>query len=106
MSPHLLRTQVIDALELIADREAQLRVQAQAPGIDVSLELLLQWEDGYRPDAPALGWAFDAAQQATLRAFHAIFLAVRDEVGLQPPPLARFVTTAAWRRYSDAARTA
>ena len=106
MSPNLLRIRIENTLELIADREAQLRYQAEAPGIDVSMELFFQWEDWYRSATREFAWAFDAEEAATLRAFHAIFLDVRDEVRLDPPPLARFVQTPTWRRYSDAARAA
>lgn len=104
MSPRLLRTQIFDTLELIADREAQLRYQQQAPGLMVSTELLLQWEDWYRPRAPQFAWAFEAEEAAALRAFHAVFVEVRNEVMFDAPPIHQFVQTAPWWRYHHAAR--
>lgn len=105
MPPELLRTRILDALQFIADREAQRRFQDRAPRVDVSTELLLQWEDGYRPHAPELGQAFEAEQLDALRAFHAVFVEVRDAVMFRAPPLERFVQTPQWQRYSEAART-
>ncbi|MEM9454328.1 MAG: hypothetical protein AAGF11_09125 [Myxococcota bacterium] len=104
MSPSLLRTHILDTLELIADREAQLCYQQRAPHLMVSTELLLQWEDWYRPDTPPMAWAFEADELAALRAFHAVFVDVRNEVMFDAPPIQRFVQTAPWRRYHHAAR--
>lgn len=103
----LLRAHIEDTLELIADRDAQLRYQAQVPCVEVSTEIFLQWEDWYRPDDEAFAHAFDHEQAATLRVFHQVFTAVRDTVMMQGlPPIGPFVQTTAWKRYSGAARAA
>jgi len=104
MTPHLLRVCIENTLALIAERDAQLHYQAQSPGLDVSTELFLQWEDWYRPRSPEFLDAFDASEASTLRAFHAIFTDVRNDVFETVPSIAQFVETAAWRRISDAAR--
>lgn len=106
MSPNAVRTLLQDTLAFIADPEAQRRTQDSAPGVEVSMELLLRWEDAYRPNALEFAWAFDATQSAVLESFHAVFLEVRNTVHLDPPPLARFMTTVVWRKYSEAARNA
>lgn len=106
MSPNAVRTLLEDTLTFIADPDAQRRAQAQAPGVEVSMELMLRWEDAYRPEALEFAWAFDAMQCAVLESFHAVFLEVRNTVHLDPPPLARFMTTVVWRKYSEAARAA
>ncbi len=106
MTPHLLRVCIENTLALIAERDAQLHYQAQSPGLDVSTELFLQWEDWYRPHSREFLDAFDSAEASTLRAFHAIFSDIRDEVFATLPPIEDFIETAAWRRYSDAARAA
>lgn len=106
MTSSSLRAHIEDTLALIADREAQLRYQAEVPCVDVSMELFLQWEDWYRPSSEAFGQAFDRREAETLRAFHEVFTAVRDCCMDRRLPLARLVQTTAWKRYSGAARTA
>lgn len=101
-----VRAEIERTLALIADRDAQFQLQAQTPTMDVSTELFLQWEDTYRPRSRAFASAFDPSEFATLRAFHTIFVSVRDQVLFHVPPLDRFVDTAPWQRYSDAARVA
>jgi predicted ATPase len=105
-SSSLLRAHIEDTLALIADREAQLRYQAQVPYVDVSMELFLQWEDWYRPSHEAFDQAFDRREAATLRTFHDVFIAVRDCCMDRQMSLEQLVQTTAWKRYSGAARTA
>jgi hypothetical protein len=102
----LLRAHIEDTLALIADREAQLRYQAEVPCVDVSMELFLQWEDWYRPADEAFAHAFDPYEAETLRTFHDVFTAVRDCCIERQLPLQQLVQTTAWKRYSGAARTA
>lgn len=104
--PSTLRMHIEDTLALIADREAQLRYQAEVPCVDVSMELFLQWEDWYRPTSEAFAHAFDRHEAETLRVFHDVFTAVRSHCMDRHLPLARLVQTTAWKRYSGAARTA
>jgi len=104
--PSLLRAHIEDTLALIADREAQLRYQAEVPCVDVSMELFLQWEDWYRPADERFAHAFDRHETETLRAFHDVFVAVRDCCMSQQLPLEQLVRTTAWKRYSAAAHTA
>lgn len=101
-----LRAHIETTLELIADREAQLRYQADVPFVDVSTELFLQWEDWYRPQDDAFAQAFDPEEAFALHAFHEVFLAVRSHYRNGPPPIEELVRTHAWRIYSDAARVA
>lgn len=104
--PISLRAQIEDTLELIADREAQLDYQASVPFVDVSTELFLQWEDWYRPDDQAFAESFDHQEAHTLRTFHDVFSAVRLNYPHGLPPIAEFVQTTAWKRYSGAAGAA
>lgn len=104
--PTDLRTHIEDTLALIADREAQLRYQAEVPCVDVSMELFLQWEDWYRPTSEAFAAAFDRREAETLRVFHDVFTAVRSHCMDRHLPLAQLLQTTAWKRYSGAARTA
>ncbi|MCX4245472.1 hypothetical protein [Paraliomyxa miuraensis] len=102
----VVRTKIEDTLGLIADREAQLRYQAEVPCVDVSTELFLQWEDWYRPDTEDFQGAFDPEEAATLRMFHQVFAVVRDTMIQGLPPIDQFVTTTAWKRLSGAACSA
>jgi hypothetical protein len=104
--PISLRAHIEDTLELIADRDAQLRYQAEVPCVDVSTELFLQWEDWYRPESEAFADAFDHEQAQTLRVFNDVFAAVRTNYLHALPPIGQFVQTTAWKRYSGAARAA
>lgn len=104
--PMTLRAHIEDTLALIADREAQLRYQAEVPCVDVSMELFLQWEDWYRPTTEAFAEAFDRHEVETLRVFHEVFVAVRSHCMDRHLPLAQLVQTTAWKRYSGAARSA
>ena len=104
--PSLLRAHIEDTLALIADREAQLRYQAEVPCVDVSMELFLQWEDWYRPTDESFVRTFDSHEAETLRAFHDVFVAVRDCCMSLQLPLTALVETTAWKRYSGAAHTA
>ena len=104
--PISLRAHIEDTLALIANRDAQLRYQADVPYVDVSTELFLQWEDWYRPESEGFGHAFDDEQAATLRVFNDVFVAVRSNYLHALPPIGQFVQTTAWKRYSGAARTA
>lgn len=104
--PSLLRAHIEDTLAFIADREAQLRYQAEVPCVDVSLELFLQWEDWYRPSEQAFAAAFERHEAETLAAFHDVFVAVRDCCMERRMPIRQLVQTTAWKRYSGAARTA
>ncbi|MCX4242788.1 hypothetical protein [Paraliomyxa miuraensis] len=107
MSPTTpLRARIEATLELIADREAQLRYQADVPYVDVSTELFLQWEDDYRPQDDAFGRAFDPEEALALRAFHEVFVAVRNTFWPELPAIETLVQTTAWKLYGDAARTA
>lgn len=106
MSGTVLRAHIEDTLELIADREAQLRYQANAPFVDVSTELFLQWEDWYRPYTDGFHDAFDHEEAATLRVFHQVFTAVRDTTIQGLPHIEQFVETTAWKRLSGAAHVA
>jgi len=104
---HTIRACIEDTLALIADREAQLRYQAEVPCVEVSMELFLQWEDCYRPHAEALAEAFEAEELATLQVFHQVFTTVRDTVmATGVPPIGRFVETTAHKRLSGAAHVA
>ena len=104
--PSHLRAHIEDTLALIADREAQLRYQAEVPCVDVSLELFLQWEDWYRPSDEAFAQAFDRSEAETLATFHDVFTAVRSHCMDRMLPIRQLVQTTAWKRYSGAARTA
>ncbi len=104
--PISLRDHIERTLALIADRQAQLRYQQDVPCIDVATELFLQWEDWYRPKSESFAQIFDRDEASTLQTFHEVFETVRNNFPQGLPPIAKFVQTTAWKRYSSAARLA
>ena len=98
-----LRARIVEVLQLVADKEAQLRYQADAPHVQVSNEIFNQWEDYYRPDTEEVQMVFAPDEQRALLDFNSVFDAVCEETPQVMPPIAEFVETAAWARYQNAA---
>lgn len=101
-----LRARIVEVLQLVADKEAQLKYQADAPHVQVSNEIFNQWEDYYRPDTEEIRLAFAPDEQQALLDFNSVFDAVCEETPQVMPPIAEFVETTAWARYQNAAAEA
>jgi hypothetical protein len=104
--PSEFRGRVLEVLELIADRDAQLGYQAAAPHVDVATELFNQWDDAYHDGDAAFERQFSPAELAALRRFGGVLDDVAARTPQQLPPLAVFVTTSEWRELTAGARTA
>jgi hypothetical protein len=104
--PPELRGRVLEILELLADRDAQLAYQAAVPDVDVAAELFNQWDDAYHDGDATFERQFSPAELAALRTFGDVLDDVAARTPQQLPPLAVFVTTSEWRELAAGARTA
>ena len=97
---------ILDVLELIADRDAQLEYQQKVPYVDVAGELFEQWDDAYHPTHPPFVSQFSGREFVALEAFASLIDRVANETPRQLPPLAEFMKSEHWKRLSNAARVA
>lgn len=101
-----VRARVIEVLELIACKRAQLDYQARASHVHVAHEIFNQWEDWYRPGRDDLSQSFSAQELDALRAFNEVFEDVSAATPTMLPGIEVFVATREWERYAEAARAA
>jgi hypothetical protein len=109
-SPQLVlqrvRNRLIEYLQLVASRQAQLLYQASAR-VDVSTELINQWDDWF-PKEPGLlvDPVFTSEERLALARFHSVMLEVVDALPRNIPDLGTFQTLPAWTRLQQAATQA
>ena len=101
-----MRARIMEAISLIASEEAQRKYQSAVPQVDVPAELFNQWEDCFFPDDRAFQEGFGAVEREALERFNDVLNQVCEETPQQLPNLDEFVTTASWRKLSEAARAA
>ena len=99
-----LRQNLVELLELLADRDAQIRYGQGVPVADVPAELVCMWfDDGYHPDDSAFESAFSPREMEVLAAFNAVYDAALMEIGKDLPVLVELHDHAAWARVVSAA---
>lgn len=106
-SPQLVlqrvRNRLIEYLQLVASREAQLAYQATAP-VDISTEIINQWDDWFPGSADVLADpAFTADERLALAKFHSVMLEVLDDLPHNIPDLETFQALPVWTKLQQAA---
>ena len=97
------RGRIREVLALIADPEAQIEYQQNAPGVDVPAELFNQWDDSYHPDDATFQSQFDGSELLALRQFGEVVDGVASETPQRLPALDEFMKTDECRRLSISA---
>lgn len=87
--PQSIRAYYIDHLELLADPEAQLRYESDAPFIPIAVELYQQFYDNYDPGAEVFTAAFSQAEIRALADFERQLSSAAQDV---PPEGVRSVS--------------
>ena len=101
-----IRNRVIEHLDLLMDRDAQLEYQERVPFVHVSHQLIELWCDVVDPEASKeqfpLG-LYDAAERSELSEFNRVFLDVLHSTPDPLPAIAEFQQSKAWGELRDAA---
>jgi hypothetical protein len=97
-----IRARIREYLELLADADAQRKYQAEAP-VQVSNELINQWDDWFHPESKQLRSWFEDNEWVALIEYNSVLLDVCERTPPRLPPLAEFMRTAEWTRLHEAA---
>ena len=98
-----VRKLVIDALNLLASEEKQLKYQKSVPNADVSAELFCQWDSAFIPDSEVNLEAFTKNELDALTAFNKVFEEVCERTPENLPSIEDFIKTEAWSKLQLAA---
>jgi hypothetical protein len=99
------RYHIIEALQLIASREAQLEYQRNVPIAYVTDEIFCAWDDFYDESHVHEEWflaSFSAEERQALAAFDALLIEVASCIEGEPD-IEDFVLTPEWAKMSQAA---
>ena len=104
-----IRVNTIAHLRLLSSTEEQLQYQRDVPFVNITIELVCGWFDGYYiPEDKAFSSAFSEPELQALADFDQVFdiIAASSLRGEEVPRIESLVQTSEWLRLSQAASVA